>query len=412
MVRMIGGYMAGESAGAEAHAEQVRAELLPPTDAPEREASVRDVQAEMTTDRILGALSGQGWRVFHDARWPGREHANIDHVLVGPSGIFVIDTLDWIGSVEVRSGALRKDGKRRSRNVIASAAAAIAVGEVLPGLSPKTIHPVICLTRDEPVFGWCGDVMVCSTENIVTFLTSRPRVLDETQMTDIAQALSVSLQSAAARMPPPVVSYAGDTPINGPRRPDARPKKLPRAPIPEPVRIVALIGAVAVAAALAFQFNVPARLGDLGADAAHRVVVPTKPIGTTVAVPGLVSRPSLKITAGTPVVTRSKLRGVTVTPGNQLVAVPVSVRNTGDKAWRSHDDVKAEMTDTTGATYSNDPAYTSVSDGKSLPGTLTLSPQKETRGFVVFEVPRGAQLAKFHLRVGPGLPATLRWSVH
>ena len=181
--------------------------------------------------------------------------------------------------------------------------------------------------------------------------------------------------------------------------------------MPRPVRIVAVIGALALVAAVAFQLDLPARLGELGADAAHRVVAPTKPIGTTVSVPGLASRPSLTVTAGTPIVTRSKLRGVTVTPGNELVAVPVTVSNTGDKAWTSHSDLKAELTDTSGATYSSDPAYTSVSVGKALPATMTLASRESASGLIVFEVPRGVRVAKFHLKVGPGLPTTLRWSV-
>jgi hypothetical protein len=377
------------------------------------EAFERGAEGEESTARILGVLSAEGWRVFHDVRWPGRAQANIDHVLVGPSGVFVIDTKSWSGKIEVKGGALRQDGKRRARHVIASSAAAMAIGELLPGLGHKLIHPVICFARPEPVFGWCSDVMVCSTENIVTFLTSRPRVLDETHMTDIAEALAFSLKAASAPAPGPVTTYAGDeAPRPEPRpTPQPRSERLPRAPLPEPVRLIALIGALAVVAALAFQFDLPARLGHLGADAAHRVVAPTASIGEPVAVPGLGNRPSLKITAGRPMLTRSKLPGVKVTPGQQLIAVPVSVRNTGDKTWRSHADLSAALTDTSGETFSSDPAYTSVRGGKALPSTITLPADAGVNGLIVFEVPRGAQVAKVRLKVGPGLPTTLRWSV-
>ncbi len=399
--------MAGESARAAAHTKRVRAEQL----LRNAEAWERGADGEVTTARVLGGLSAEGWRVFHDVRWPGRAQANIDHVIVGPSGVFVIDTKSWTGSIEVRSGALRQDGRRRARHVIASAAAAMAIGELLPGVDTKAIRPVICFARDEPIFGWCSDVMVCSTENIVTFLASRPRVFDEAEMTAIAEALAVSLRCASAPLPPRVATFSGDAPVAAPRREPAKPQRLPRAPLPEPVRVVALIGAVAVAAALAFQFDLPTRLGDLGASAAHRLVAPTAPIGATVPVPGLGSRPSLKVTAGRPVPTRSKLPGVTVTPGHHLVAVPVSVRNTGDTTWTSHADIRAEVTDTHGVSYSSDPAFTSVRGGKALPTTLTLPVHERAAGLVVFEVPRGAQVAKVQLRVGPGLPTTLRWSV-
>jgi hypothetical protein len=402
--------MAGESARAAAHTKRVKAEQL----LRRAEAFERGADGEEATARALGALSAEGWRVFHDVRWPGRSQANIDHVLVGPGGVFVIDTKSWNGDIEVRSGQLRQDGKRRARHVIASSAAAMAIGELLPGLGHKLIHPVICFARAEPVFGWCSDVMVCSTDNIVTFLTSRPRVLDETLMTDVSEVLAASLQAASKPVPAARATYAGDGAPAAPeprRVSPPRRKRLPRAPIPESVKLVALIGAAAVAAAVAFQLDLPARLGDLGADAAHRVVAPTEPIGTTVSVPGLAGRPPLEVTAGRPVATRSRLPGVQVTPGHQLVAIPVAVRNTGEKAWKSHSDVRAELTDSAGTTYSSDPAYTKVTGGPALPASITLAAQQRTRGFVVFEVPRGTQVAKLRLRVGPGLPTTLRWTV-
>ena len=112
-------------------------------------------------------------------------------------------------------------------------------------------------------------------------------------------------------------------------------------------------------------------------------------------------------------VTRSKMPGVTVTPGNQLVAVPVSVRNTGDEAWTSHSDMHAEVTDTSGATYSSDPAYTERARRQGAAGHDQAGlGGADASGLVVFEVPRGTQVAKFRLMVGPGLPTTLRWSVN
>jgi hypothetical protein len=389
--------MAGESARAAAHTG--------------RDALDQGAAGEEAAAHVLGALSAEGWRIFHDVRWPGRAHAHIDHVLVGPGGVFVIDALVWTGEIEVRSGSLRLDGRRRARQVIASAAAAMAIGELLPSVSPKAIRPVLCFAREEPIYGWSGDVMICSTDNVAAFLTSSPRVLDEAEMTEIAEVLAISLQCASQRIPAALSTYAGDTSSTAPRREPRRDKRPPRAPLRRPVRAAAVVGVLAVAVAVAFQLGILARLGELGASAAHRVVAPTKPIGTAVTVPGLGSRPSLQVTAGTPRLTRSKLPGVKVMPGNQLVAIPVSVHNTGDKAWKSTADVQAELTDTSGATYSSDPAYTSVRGGEALPATITLPAEQRTSGLVVFEVPRGVQVAKFQLRVGPALPTTLKWSV-
>ena len=73
------------------------------------------------------------WTVFHDVRWPGRKYANIDHVAVGPSGIFVIDSKNWSGMITIRDNVLRQSGRAREEAVVGAAEAALAVARVTPG---------------------------------------------------------------------------------------------------------------------------------------------------------------------------------------------------------------------------------------------------------------------------------------
>ena len=46
-------------------------------------------------------LRGEGFAVLHDRRIPGTR-ANIDHIVVSPAGVFVVDTKNWSGRVEQR----------------------------------------------------------------------------------------------------------------------------------------------------------------------------------------------------------------------------------------------------------------------------------------------------------------------
>ena len=46
-------------------------------------------------------LRAEGFAVLHDRRIPGTR-ANIDHIVVSPAGVFVIDTKNWSGRVEQR----------------------------------------------------------------------------------------------------------------------------------------------------------------------------------------------------------------------------------------------------------------------------------------------------------------------
>jgi hypothetical protein len=58
----------------------------------------RGARGEQQTARLLDRLGRDGYVVFHDLAMPDSP-ANIDHLVLGPSGVFVIDSKQWTGSV-------------------------------------------------------------------------------------------------------------------------------------------------------------------------------------------------------------------------------------------------------------------------------------------------------------------------
>jgi Nuclease-related domain len=58
----------------------------------------RGAQGERHTARLLDRLTRDGFVVFHDLAVPGSP-ANVDHLVIGPTGVFVIDSKQWTGSV-------------------------------------------------------------------------------------------------------------------------------------------------------------------------------------------------------------------------------------------------------------------------------------------------------------------------
>jgi hypothetical protein len=58
----------------------------------------RGAQGERHTARLLDRLVRDGFVVFHDLAVPDSP-ANVDHLVIGPSGAFVIDSKQWTGSV-------------------------------------------------------------------------------------------------------------------------------------------------------------------------------------------------------------------------------------------------------------------------------------------------------------------------
>jgi hypothetical protein len=60
----------------------------------------RGAAGERRTARLLGPLERQGWVVLHDLAIPGRR-ANLDHLVIGPGGVFVIDSKHYRGRLQL-----------------------------------------------------------------------------------------------------------------------------------------------------------------------------------------------------------------------------------------------------------------------------------------------------------------------
>jgi Nuclease-related domain len=65
----------------------------------------RGAAGERHTARLLDRLGREGYVVFHDLAMP-HSPANLDHLVLGPSGVFVIDSKDWTGQVHQSSDGL------------------------------------------------------------------------------------------------------------------------------------------------------------------------------------------------------------------------------------------------------------------------------------------------------------------
>jgi hypothetical protein len=60
----------------------------------------RGAAGERRTARLLAALERRGWAVLHDLAIPGTQ-ANIDHLVIGPGGVVVIDSKQYRGRLRL-----------------------------------------------------------------------------------------------------------------------------------------------------------------------------------------------------------------------------------------------------------------------------------------------------------------------
>jgi hypothetical protein len=62
----------------------------------------RGAAGERRTARLIGPLERHGWAALHDLAVPG-SRANIDHLMIGPGGVFVIDSKYYRGRLRLDS---------------------------------------------------------------------------------------------------------------------------------------------------------------------------------------------------------------------------------------------------------------------------------------------------------------------
>lgn len=117
------------------------------------------------------AFLSSDYTVFNGLRLGGGKE-NFDHIIVGPSGIFIVETKNWKGSVEFREGKLFAGGKEPSRPPLKQVKAATA--ELVSyvddaGCGDLPIHSVLCFlgTKLPQDIMNVNGVVVCKGERLI-----------------------------------------------------------------------------------------------------------------------------------------------------------------------------------------------------------------------------------------------------
>ena len=184
--------MAGTPSDDDARAQRARTQRLGQGLA----AWERTTVGERVTTDALSSLPRRRWTVLRGLRWPEGRRGSADHVVVGRSGIYVIDTKNWSGPVRVRGGVLLQGGQ--VRGVRSALDTAGHVAGLLDRRTAASVHAVVCLARDEPVVGVVDDVFVCSTWNVRELIQSRPRALSRRRARAATRELRAALRPTRA----------------------------------------------------------------------------------------------------------------------------------------------------------------------------------------------------------------------
>jgi hypothetical protein len=101
----------------------------------------RGATGERHTARLLDRLGRDGYVSFHDLAMPDSP-ANLDHLVLGPSGVFVIDSKQWTGQVhQSADGLVWHDHYRLDRTLATLRWQAETLGRLLG----VPVAPLVCV---------------------------------------------------------------------------------------------------------------------------------------------------------------------------------------------------------------------------------------------------------------------------
>ena len=133
-------------------------------------------EAASEGERLVAAqllvLAERGWRLLMDRRWPGTAAANVDMLLVGPGGVYVVDVKNWARAPEGR------DDPRLPREVAKLLAVTRATERAVTalGMSPVAVQPVMVFAGHR-VSATAGRVRLLGEYEVGRALTAERRRL-------------------------------------------------------------------------------------------------------------------------------------------------------------------------------------------------------------------------------------------
>jgi len=147
-------------------------------------------EGERLTGRVLRKLP-PSYRVLHDLPMP-RSKANIDHVVVGPTGVFTVETKNYKSGIQIKRGRAYGAGRRLDHVVQQAKRQATTVA----ASTGSDVTPIVCVHGGGVrVEGWLQKPIVdgvrfCSGRRLTKVIAGNPARLDDESIRTIERQLA------------------------------------------------------------------------------------------------------------------------------------------------------------------------------------------------------------------------------
>lgn len=159
-------------------------------------------EGERQTAKALRSLTRRDWMLVNDIQ---AERGNIDHILVGPAGVFLLETKKLSGIVSVERGALSvrwredpDDGYEARQIGPRARALAAQLAERLreAGMPSVWVQPIVVLWSEFPQGSIQSDgVAWVGGRRLSDVLSARPTILSEQQTDELMACVRASFGS-------------------------------------------------------------------------------------------------------------------------------------------------------------------------------------------------------------------------
>ncbi|AYF96915.1 nuclease-related domain-containing DEAD/DEAH box helicase [Protaetiibacter intestinalis] len=168
---------AGGSAGLEAERQLARAAALEAEALAARERAENFMAASVSEKRTAEALAplvAHGYHLLADRQWPGSRTAQVDLVVVGPSGVYIVDSKFW-REVTIAAGHIFRGDADVTDEFDGLAELAWKTEAVLAevGLAPGEVHAVAVFTGKKGVSGAVNTVELVGDADIARHIARR-----------------------------------------------------------------------------------------------------------------------------------------------------------------------------------------------------------------------------------------------
>jgi Nuclease-related domain len=154
---------------------------------------------ERRTAHLLAALERHGWVVLHDLAVPG-SRANFDHLVIGPGGVFVIDSKQYRGRLQLDpTGRLWHGCYPLAPILRAVSFEADQAAQVLTDPDVVVVVPIVAVHGAQVPWGKVvmDGVPVVSARRLPSMLRALPAVLGSERVAVLADQARVRFHAAA-----------------------------------------------------------------------------------------------------------------------------------------------------------------------------------------------------------------------